>query len=632
MVPESQVTADGYDHRSVEAKWSRRWQELGCFRTDLKGASRPYYNLMMFPYPSAEGLHVGNVFAFVGSDIHGRYMRGRGYDVFEPFGFDAFGIHSENHAIKVGTHPAELIPRNVENFRAQLRSVGAMLDWSHEVNTTDPAYYRWTQWIFLQLFKAGLAYQKAAPVNWCPSCRTVLAAEQAEGGTCERCGSAVQQRQMRQWFLGITAYADRLLKNLDWIDWSEITRNAQRRWIGRTEGPDGQAEYHLRDWCISRQRYWGPPIPIIYCDRCGTVPVPEDQLPVMLPHVAEFRPDGSGVSPLARSPGFLETTCPRCGGAARREADVSDNFLDSAWFFVRYPSSDRNDVAFDPALTRKWLPVDMYIGGNEHAVLHLMYTRFVTMVLHDLGLTDFEEPFKRFRAHGIITHDGAKMSKSRPNVINPDAYIDEYGADTFRTYLMFMGPYTKGGDFQDAGIGGIRRFLDRVWRYVTRNVFDDSSVEDAALLATVHGQIRKVTLDIENLRYNTAVSALMELLNSLQGQPRHYRWCAEALLRMLSVFAPFVTQELWERLGQPGMVHDAAWPVYDEGLIRQDEIEIVVQVNGRTRGTLRVAAGISQEEVEQAVQDSACAGAWLASQPVMRTIFVPGRLINFVVA
>ena len=400
MPTDSQSAADIYDHRAIEPKWSQRWQDLRCFSPDLHAAARPYYNLMMFPYPSAEGLHVGNVFAFVGSDIHGRFMRARGYDVFEPIGFDAFGIHSENYAIKTGGHPASLIPRNIANFRRQLGSLGMMFDWSHEVNTTDPAYYRWTQWIFVQLFKAGLAYQKDAPVNWCPSCRTVLADEQAEGGACERCGAAVEQRQMRQWFFRITAYADRLLENLDRIDWSEITKAAQRRWIGRTEGPDGKPIYHLRDWCISRQRYWGPPIPIIHCDRCGPVPVPEEQLPVVLPYMEQFQPDGSGTSPLARIPEFVHTTCPRCGGPARRETDVSDNFLDSAWYFLRYPSADRGDVPFDPALTRKWLPVDMYIGGQEHAVLHLMYTRFVTMALHDLGLVDFEEPFKRFRATG----------------------------------------------------------------------------------------------------------------------------------------------------------------------------------------------------------------------------------------
>jgi leucyl-tRNA synthetase len=631
MPTEQQPVADAYDHRSIEAKWSQRWQDLGCFTTNLQAATRPYYNLMMFPYPSAEGLHVGNVFAFVGSDIYGRLMRARGYDVFEPFGFDAFGIHSENYAIKTGGHPGTLVPRNIANFRRQLRQLGMMFDWSHEVNTTDPAYYRWTQWIFVQLFKAGLAYQKDAAVNWCPSCRTVLAAEQAEGGSCERCHSPVEQRQMRQWFFRITAYAGRLLKNLDWIDWSDITRNAQRGWIGRTDAPDGEPVYHLRDWCISRQRYWGPPIPIVHCDHCGSVPVPEDQLPVMLPYTEDFQADGSGASPLARVSDFLQTTCPQCASPARRETDVSDNFLDSAWYFLRYPSSDRSDAPFDSALTRKWLPVDMYIGGNEHAVLHLMYTRFITMVLHDMGLVDFDEPFKRFRAHGIITRDGGKMSKSRPEqMINPDAYVDRYGADTFRTYLMFMGPYTLGGDFQDGGISGIRRFLERVWRYVTQTTFDGAPLDDAALLSIMHEKIRKVTRDIEDLHYNTAISALMELLTALQDQPRHHRGGAGVLLQMLSPFAPFMAQELWARLGAPGMVHDAPWPAFDESLIRADDVEIVIQVDGKRRGTIRLSAGASQEEVEQAARTSRAAQPSLLDRQVVRTIFVPDRLINLV--
>ncbi|MCK4850717.1 MAG: leucine--tRNA ligase, partial [Phycisphaerae bacterium] len=768
------MTSDKYDHRSIEQKWSRLWDQRKTYTVDLQGAKRPYYNLMMFPYPSAEGLHVGNVFAFVGSDIHARFMRAQGYDVFEPMGFDAFGMHSENYAISVQSHPARLVPNNIEHFREnQLKRIGAMFDWSHQVSTTDPKYYRWTQWIFIQLYKAGLAYQKDAPVNWCPSCKTVLANEQAEGGVCERCDSVVQRRQMRQWFFRTTAYAEKLLGNLDWIDWSAITKHAQRRWIGRSDGaevdfalsgaaaqvarsvgqpdklrvfttrPDtlfgatymvlapehplaeiictenrreavkeyctqakqkaelartdlakektgiftgayalnpvngeeipiwvadyvlisygsgaimavpahdsrdfefakqfdlpiravvmpptswlheqivrglldeeyaakrgqgdllekllrsaglaagtiggitaqdaqavldgdvswirqvavplykndpgifadsytedgeainsgrfdgqsteefkknitawlkernqGQAavNYRLRDWCISRQRYWGPPIPIIYCKKCGVLPVPEEELPVLLPFVDDFVPDGSGKSPLARDESFLKRTCPKCGGPAKRETDVNDNFLDSAWYFFRYPSSEREDVVFDRELTKKWLPVDMYIGGQEHAVLHLMYTRFLTMAFKDLGLIDFEEPFKHFRAHGLIIKDGAKMSKSKGNVVNPDEYINRYGADTFRTYLMFLGPYQDGGDFQETGIAGISRFFDRLWRYTTETQFSQEPVTGKTLLNLVHKKIKKVTEDIEGLRYHTAIAALMELLNGL---------------------------------------------------------------------------------------------------------------------
>jgi leucyl-tRNA synthetase len=415
----------GYTPKEIEARWQEIWYRTGIYEPDIQRARQPYYNLMMFPYPSAAGLHIGNLFAFVGADIHGRFMAMNGYDVFEPIGFDAFGIHSENYAIKQGIHPKILTARNVERFReTQLKVSGNRYDWSHQVDTTDPAYYRWTQWIFVQLFKAGLAERKRAAVNWCPSCMTVLANEQVVEGLCERCDTPVVQRELEQWFFKITNYAQRLLDNLDHIDWSEVVKTAQRKWIERSESEDGTVRYRLRDWLISRQRYWGPPIPIVYCDACGTVPVPEDQLPVMLPEVENWKPTGTGSSPLAAIPSFVNTACPTCGGPARRETDVSDNFLDSAWYFLRYPSTEFDDRPFDVELTAKWLPVDMYIGGREHSVLHLMYTRFITMALHDLGHLPFDEPFKRFRAHGIITKDGAKISKSRGNIINPDEYIE----------------------------------------------------------------------------------------------------------------------------------------------------------------------------------------------------------------
>jgi leucyl-tRNA synthetase len=653
-----------YDPSAVEEKWQKYWDDNGVnsFTTDeLKSAEAPFYNLMMFPYPSAEGLHVGNIYAFTGADVHGRYQRLRGKNVFEPIGFDAFGIHSENFALKVGVHPMDLIPKNVANFTRQLRRIGGMFDWDHTVDTTDPAYYRWTQWVFLQLFKSGLAERKEAPVNWCPSCMTVLANEQVVGGLCERCDTPVEQRKIAQWFFAITKYAQRLLDNLDGIDWSETTTKAQRNWIGRSEGaelafplvpgeagpepvdaesvrardeahtirvfttrPDtvfgatfmvlapehpavdllvtdeereaveayrkeaaatdlvarqktdktktgvftggycrnpatGQAipvwiadyvlmdygtgaimavpghderdfefaqefglaiprvvagegedadtplaeayvgpgrlvnsgrfdgmekdvairaitewlgerglgelrvNFRLHDWCISRQRYWGPPIPVIHCDSCGPVAVPEEDLPVVLPRVEDFKPDDSGVSPLARVKEWYEVPCPECGKPARRETDVSDTFLDSGWYFLRYPSTDFDDRPFEEEITKRWLPVSTYIGGNEHAVLHLMYSRFLTMVLHDLGHLEFEEPFSRFRAHGLIIRNGAKMSKSRGNVIVPDPIIESFGADTFRLYLMFLGPFEEGGDYRDEGIEGPRGFLYRLW-------------------------------------------------------------------------------------------------------------------------------------------------------------------------
>jgi len=801
----------GYDHTAIEAKWRKRWQEDRLFETDVHKAERPFYNLMMFPYPSAEGLHVGNVFAFMGSDIYGRFMRMRGYDVFEPMGFDAFGMHSENYALKVGTNPRELVPKSIEHFReAQMKMLGAMFDWSHQVETTDPAYYGWTQWLFLQLFKAGLAYRKKSPVNWCPSCKTVLADEQVIGGQCERCKSEVGKRDLEQWYFRITQYAQRLLDNLDWIDWSETTKTAQRNWIGRSEGADlvfgiqgrdetltvfttrpdtifgatymvlapehplvgalttgehrkdveayvdmarraseierqdetrektgvftgsyavnpatgntipiwisdyvllgygtgaimavpghdqrdfefarkfdlpivqvispdgaehdlqeayvdpgvitnsgqfngmsseeskarmtewlagqGKAEfkvnYRLRDWCISRQRYWGPPIPILYCEKCRTVPVPEKDLPVLLPDLEDYRPDGSGLSPLARSEAFVNATCPACGGPAKRETDVNDNFLDSAWYFLRYPSTEFADRAFDSARTRKWLPVDMYIGGNEHACLHLMYTRFITMALHDAGLIEFEEPFKTFRAHGMIIKDGDKMSKSRGNIVNPDEYIERYGADCLRSYLMFMGPYLEGGDFRDEGIKGVRHFLERAWRRVTETDLVDRDVTDTETLYVLHSTTRAVTRDIERLSYNTALARLMEAVNHAYKADVRERSYYETLVRLLAPFAPHLAEELWAELGHGETILRAGWPAYDEIHTRRAEIEFVVQINGKVRSKVTIEPDLPQDEIEAVVFADERVREYTEGKTIVKKILVKNKLLNIVV-
>jgi leucyl-tRNA synthetase len=797
---------------TVEPKWQSRWSERGTNQVDLDRPERPFYALMMFPYPSAEGLHIGNLFAFTGSDISARYHRLVGHTVFQPLGYDAFGIHSENYALKVGAHPMELTPRNVANFQRQLERAGLMVDWRAKVNTSQPDYYKWTQWIFLQLYRQGLAYRKAAAVNWCPGCKTVLANEQVEGGTCERCGTTVEQRFLEQWFFRISAYAERLLRNLEWLDWSETTRQAQRNWIGRSEGAhvtfplvgheagvtvfttrpdtifgatwlvlapehplvgtittDAQREavrayqaatqqqdlvsrrsvkdktgvftgavavnpatgrevpvwisdyvlmeygtgaimavpghderdfefarvfglpvvrvvaapgdtadtplgdaaytddaegrlvnsghfdglpvaeakravtewlagqgaatavvnYRLHDWCISRQRYWGPPIPIIYCDACGTVPVPESQLPVELPHIADFKPDDSGVSPLARHEEWYRVPCPQCGAAARRETDVSDTFLDSAWYFLRYPSAQRDDVPFDATRTAAWLPVDSYIGGNEHAVLHLLYARFITMVLKDAGHIDFEEPFTRFRAHGMIIRDGAKMSKSKGNVVNPDEYLEAWGADAFRMYLMFLGPYQEGGDFRDQGISGVKRFLDRLWASV-RDAHQEGA-PDAAVLRQLHRTIAKVGADTAALGYNTAIAAMMEYMNTLRrGERTPHRDEVLPLVQLVAPYAPHLAEECWEALGREGSVFDAGWPAHDPALLVDDEIELVVQVNGKVRGKVRLAADVTQEEALAAARADAAVVKFLTGEP-RKVIFVPKRLLNVVV-
>jgi leucyl-tRNA synthetase len=814
----SEHITGSYQPAEVERKWQARWDERGTntwTEEELRTAARPFYNLMMFPYPSAEGLHVGNIYAFTGADIFGRFKRLQGYDVFEPIGFDAFGIHSENFALKQGIHPGELIPRNVERFTKQLRRVGFMYDWNHTVDTTRPEYYRWTQWIFLQLYKAGLAEKKEAAVNWCPNCNTVLANEQVVGGECERCGTAVEMRFLSQWFFRITQYAGKLLDNLKGLDWSDTTRKAQENWIGRSEGaeilfpvvgqdagepmavsvfttrPDtlfgatymvlapehplvdrittdeqraevdeyrrqatatdlvsrkktdktktgvdtgaralnpvngeeipvwiadyvlmeygtgaimavpghderdfefarkfgltirrvvaGEGEdgdtpleaaytgggrlvnsgrftglevetgkmaitthiaqqgagtsrvnYRLHDWTISRQRYWGPPIPILYCDECGTVPVPEDQLPVLLPPIEDFKPDASGVSPLARHEEWYLTDCPSCGGRARRETDVSDTFLDSSWYFLRYPSAGNEAVAFDDAVTKTWLPVHSYIGGNEHAVLHLLYSRFITMALKDMGYVGFEEPFTRFRAHGHIVREGAKMSKSKGNVVVPDEYIAEWGADTFRTFLMFLGPYQEGGDFRDAALVGPFNFLNRLWDSVL--TAEDREM-DPAVEQKLHATIKKVTDDLEVLSYNTAIAAMMEYLNAVRAGGRTpERAAVEPLVRLVAPFAPHLAEELWERTGHTDSIWDEAeWPSYDAGKTVADTVEFVVQVNGKVRARMPMPRGIAESDARAAALADENVRKFTEGKEVRKVIFVADRLVNLVV-
>ena len=806
-----------YTPEAIEPKWQQRWAERRTNEPDLDGAERPFYNLMMFPYPSAEGLHVGNFYAFTGSDVFGRFMRLRGHTVFEPIGFDAFGIQSENFALKVGTHPGVLIPNNIKTFTRQLTQLGGMFDWKHVLSTTDPAYYKWTQWIFLQLYHAGKAYRDKAAVNWCPSCKTVLANEQVEGGICERCGSQVEQRRLEQWFFKITDYAERLLDDLDdqtKMDWSAKTTTAQRNWVGRSTGaeidfpaagktirvfttrPDtifgatfmvlapehplvsklttaaqqsvvaayqraaaakdltsrkvgdkektgvftggfatnpatgqpipvwmadyvlmdygtgaimavpghderdfefatrfglpivrvvaradetdatpvtepsaetdgarlvnsgefsgravadgfaaivtwleakgagkGVVRYRLHDWCISRQRYWGPPIPIIYCDSCGAVPVPEKDLPVLLPYIEDFRPDDSGISPLARHKEWYHVACPACGKPGRRETDVSDNFLDSAWYFYRYLATEFSDRALDPARVKKWLPVPMYIGGNEHAVLHLLYSRFIAMVLHDRGLIHFDEPFRRFRAHGLIVKDGSKMSKTKGNVVNPDELINRWGADTLRLFLMFLGPFEEGGDFRDAGLAGPRRFLDRLWDLVgqcERRTLTGEEIHHDVMVKW-NATKKKVTHDLETLGYNTAIAALMELLNTMRETNCSERKIVKDMVLMVAPFAPHFAEECWERLGGQTSVFQAKWPSWDEAMTQDRNVEIAVQVNGKTRSVVKVSRGALEDAVLLKAQKDDSVKRFTDGKEIRKVIFVKDRLINIVV-
>ncbi len=770
------MSGNQYRPEEVEARWQQRWAADRLFELDLDAVTRQekFYNLVEFPYPSAEGLHVGHVYTYCGADTYGRYQRLRGRQVFQPIGFDSFGIHTENFALQAGEHPDSLTRRTIENYRHQLRRMGAAWSWDQEIVTSDPAYYRWTQWVFLKLFEAGLAVRKEAPVVWCPSCLTVLAHEQVEDGRCERCHTAVTERVMEQWFLRITAYADRLLEGLDGLDWPELSKRLQREWIGRSRGVDvdfpvqgfdivltafttrpetlfgvtflavsprhpqaaavdgrravnpatgetvpimvaeyvlslygtgavmgvpahdardhafagemglpmrrvidsplpvsegawtgdgvlvdsgpftgldvatardriaewlekrkigrRSTRYRLHDWLISRQRYWGPPIPIVYCDGCGIVPVPDDQLPVLLPVVEDFRPKGTGLSPLAAVPEFVNTSCPRCAGPARRETDVSDTFLDSAWYFLRYPSVDVSDRPWDLERTNRLLPVDVYSGGREHVMRHHLYARFVTMALHDLGLVPFAEPFPRLGLHGLLNYEGAKMSKSRGNVVSPDDYVN-IGADSLRMCLLFCGPWEAGGNFSDAGLAGIVRFTGRVWALLKAAHHPGDGVAD---MTELDRTVARVEQAIERFKFNTAIARLMELAQWLAAQAPKMsaaQWdrAARTFTLLLAPFAPHLAEETWHGLGGEYSVHKQRWPSHDPTVLRAEEVELVVQVNGRLRARSRIRSGLSQKEAIRVALSLESVVRHLGGRTPSRIIYVPDRLLNLVV-
>jgi len=790
-----------YDFRVLEKKWQDYYAREKPFNIDLDKAERPFYNLMMFPYPSAAGLHIGNMFSFIGSDVYGRFMKLKGYDVFEPIGFDAFGIHSENYALKVGKHPAELTPKSIEYFREeQLKKLGNIFDWDSEAITSSPEYYKWTQWIFIQLYKRGLAEKRDSSVNWCPSCKTVLADEQVIDGHCERCSSEVDKREMSQWFFKITEYAEKLLSDLDWLDWTDTTKNLQRAWIGKSAGasitfdvsgmeekievfttrPDtiygvtyivvapeyplvdklitpvmeepfeefrnnvknmdmatrtsisrpkngiftgsyalhpltgeelpiwigdyvlaeygtgavmavpahderdftfarkygleirqviecdpselpytekgvmmnsdrytgmkstdfidridtidasikGSVNYHLHDWCISRQRYWGPPIPMIYCDRCGTVPVPDEDLPVMLPKTDDYIPDGSGKSPLAKSPEFVNTTCPVCGGPARRETDVSDNFLDSAWYYLRYLSPKNEEIAFERELVEKWCPVNMYIGGNEHATLHLMYSRFIAMALHDMGYLSFEEPFASFRGHGLIIKDGEKMSKSKGNIVNPNQYFDSHGVDALRTYLMFMGTFLEGGDFRDSGMDAMKRFLNRVWDIANMGEGKSSLNLKIKMAET----IEKVEYSITSIKPNTAIAAIMEFVNEASKESAIERQLVIDMAKLLSPFAPFLCEEIYSiKGGKKRTILEDGFPSGYEKYASMANVELPVQISGKMRGKVTLEQNSSQEKAMEAIMKDEKLASMLEGKTVRKIIYVQDKIINIIV-
>ena len=814
-----------YNPQELDRKWQERWERDGIYRVGDDDPRPKRYELTMYPYPSGD-LHIGHWYALAPSDCHARFRRMQGYNVLHPMGFDAFGLPAENAAIQRGIHPYTWTMSNIENMRRQLRSMGAIYDWDREIICCLPEFYHWTQWLFLQFHRRGLAYRGKAPVVWCPSCQTVLANEQVMNGACERCGTAVTRRDLEQWFLRITDYADRLLEFSGLEDWPEKILTMQRNWIGRSEGveisfdishygleekeirtfttridtifgvtfmvlapehplvekltaqerhPEVQAyvgharlqteierlstekekagvalgshvvnqlngeripifiadyalmgygtgavmgvpahdqrdfefakkhdlpirvvigppswdgnefthayvdegtmvnsgqfdglpsgdgmgsiadfvesqgwgkravSYRLRDWLISRQRYWGTPIPIIYCSRCGTVPVPEDDLPVLLPPDAEFKPTGE--SPLASHGGFVNAPCPHCGEAARRETDTMDTFVDSSWYMERFTSPKYDQGPFDRDKVSQWMPVGQYTGGAEHAVMHLLYARFFTKALHDMGLVHFGEPFLRLYNQGIILgEDHEKMSKSRGNVVNPDEYVESMGADAVRCFLMFLGPWDQGGPWSTSGINGIARWLNRVWELCQRDAssLDETPADEGQvrqILRKLHQTIKKVYNDLEKFKFNTAIAALMELSNELnlawtEGGIDSPTWreSVEKFLLMLAPVAPHLSEELWERTARPYSVHQQPFPQWDPELAAEEVITLVVQVNGRLRDKLLVPADISEEEATSKALARLRERQYLGDNKTPeRTVYVPGRLVNVVV-
>src|SRR5437764_883401 len=670
----------------------------------------------MLPYPSGE-MHMGHARVYSITDVLARYARKRGFDVFHPFGWDAFGLPAENAAIKEGVHPAERTPRNIASFKQDVVSLGISVDWSTEISTSDPEYYRWNQWFFLRMLERGIAYRRRAKVNFCPSCNTVLANEQVEEGRCWRCGSVVVEREIPEWAFRITAYADELLEGLNRIDWPDRVVAMQRNWIGRSDGleidfaikgsrgkafrvfttradtifgatyvaaaPDhplvaelapaakkdelqafaekarraiaAEAQrrgigkpavnYHLRDWGISRQRYWGTPIPIVYCPKDDPegkgIPVPDSQLPVKLPDIdVKEVLTGMGEPPLAKVASWVNTKCPICGGPARREAETMDTFVDSAWYWARYLDPHNSREPFARPKADRWLAVDVYVGGPEHAVLHLLYFRFWTKVMRELGLCRIDEPAQKLVTQGIVKgRDGEKMSKSKGNVVSPREIIAEFGADTARLFILFAAPAEKDMDWSDEQVQGQHRFLGRVWRLVQASLPKIQGAKGAEggdeLRRRTHKTILRVTQQLERLQFNTAISSLMELSNAAtdwQGDPSSLRESLEVLVQLLAPFAPHIANELWPELGRSEELSTLHWPEADPSLVVDDAYQIAVQVNGKLRGEVQVAATAGEAEIrDTAARDPKVAG-WLHGKTIKKVVVIPKRLVNFVVA
>ncbi|HEY3248085.1 MAG TPA: leucine--tRNA ligase [bacterium] len=640
--------SEHFDVASVEAAWRQVWEREGTYVTPAAAEGRTkMYVLDFFPYPSGDGLSVGHAKNYVPTDVLARYYRMRGFNVLHPMGWDAFGLPAENEALLRGRHPRETIREYSANYKRQLQLLGCSYDWSREFSTSEPAFYRWTQWMFLLLLRRGLAYRAVGWQWWCPRCRTILANEQVVDGCCWRhADTPVEQKALEQWYVRTTAYADRLLADLDGLDWPESIKTMQRNWIGRTEtrGSDGPiVQYRMHDWLISRQRFWGAPIPVVYCDREGIVPVPDDKLPVLLPEVDQYETSGTGRSPLDAMPDFVHTSCPRCHGPARRETDTLDGFADSNWYFLRFASPQHAAGPWDPDAAGYWLPVDWYVGGAEHAVMHLLYARFFTKVLADAGLVAFDEPFVRLRTQGsmLSPDDGTRMSKSRGNVVTPDEVVERYGADALRAAVLFIGPFDRDVTWDPSIMTGVSRFVRRLAGLFARaaaNPLPSAAEPDPApIRARLDHLVESAGEAIQRFRFNTLVAELMAFTGDALRWER--RWAGtplwhelvDVLVRVVAPLVPFTAEEAWHRLGRTGSVHRASWPEHAAPpAVPPAPRMIVVTIDGRVRDRFDAAAGTAPDALIQQARARAKVSAALTGVPVADVVVVPDRLVNFV--
>ncbi|HNY36021.1 MAG TPA: leucine--tRNA ligase [Candidatus Pacearchaeota archaeon] len=796
-----------YNYKEIEKKWQDYWEKNNSYLTKEDSKNPKFYVLDMFPYPSGEGLHVGHPKGYIATDIIARVKRAQGFNVLHPMGWDAFGLPAENYAIKTGIHPEIITEKNISNIKRQMKMIGLSYDWSREINTTSPEYYKWTQWIFLKLYENGLAYKKLLPINWCPSCKTGLANEEVVDGKCERCGTETTKKDIEQWVLKITNYADKLLEGLDDIDWPEKIKEMQKNWIGRSEGweikflidntkeisvfttrvdtlfgctylvlapehplinelqienkkevleyinkaknksererisevkdktgvelkgikainpingkeirvfiadyvlfhygtgavmavpahderdfdfankygleiievikgknkeqekafvedgilfnssnfdnltseegrakigeylaSQGKAEkkvnYKLRDWVFSRQRYWGEPIPIIHCSKCGMVAVPENELPLKLPYIERYQPTGTGESPLAAISDWVNVKCPKCGGDAKRETNTMPQWAGSCWYYLRYLDNKNNEEIFDKEIEKKWMPVDLYVGGAEHAVLHLLYSRFWHKFLYDIKVVSTKEPFKKLRNIGLIlAFDGQKMSKSKGNIVSPDVIVDEFGADTLRAYEMFMGPFDQAIQWNEQGVKGVNRFLNKAWDIIIS--CKDNKTSSAEIIAMVHKLNKKVSDDLLKMKFNTPIAFFMEFFNYISEKKDEFgKDEIERILKLLSPFVPHFCEELWSILGNKNSILLEKWPEEDLSLIKEEKVIMIVQVNGKMREKIEVEVDTQKEEVEKIVLSNEKLKKWLEGKEIKEIFFVENKLINICV-